>query len=132
MNAIIEPVAKTTDCETFPANDIAIGVSGESTVDANVNQELEEQNGCEGLNSICENNGGNAFQIDATGTFEVKSVSDQTINAENDCKAGAQCTTELENSFSVAAQYGQQNKTQLEIPIYENPSEINIPTDTRM
>jgi hypothetical protein len=88
----------------FPANNIAIGASGESTVYANANQELEEQNGCEGLNTVCKNNGENALIIFTGGSSNVNSVSDQTIDTENDCKAGAQCTTDLGNSFTLEAQ----------------------------
>ena len=52
----------------------------------------------------CENIGENRVFINAAGTSDVNSVSDQRIDTENDCKEGAQCTTNLENSFNIEAQ----------------------------
>jgi hypothetical protein len=45
----------------FKANDIDIQASEGSSVDANSNQELIEQNSCEDLNTLCQNNERNTF-----------------------------------------------------------------------
>jgi hypothetical protein len=44
------------------------------------------------------------FQIYAADTSDINSVSAQTIDTNNDCKEGAQCTRDLENSFNIVAQ----------------------------
>ena len=94
-----------TSCENSGVQGLSTFASDQASVEIDGDQKLIEQNSCEGVATLCQNSGLNALQIEAAGpSTDVNSVSEQTIDTKNDCKAGAQCTTDLQNSASIVAQ----------------------------
>jgi hypothetical protein len=84
---------------------VVSAASDQASVVSNANQEQKVKDSCEDFDTLCQNRGENTLLVEAAGTStDVNSVSDQTLDIENDCQAGAQCTTDLENSFSLVVQ----------------------------